>query len=154
MAGLVLQDAPRPVRIATLKGQRNEPVLGTHLYSPRQSGFTRCFHPASPCPDRRVVVTASSAECWLASQKKTRLLCRRKKRRTKVASSRPPKRKNQSNQKNSLQESMTACFVQRQQKNASDLRKTRGTRMQNNIVKRPLKSETTPKLIQTRTSRC
>ena len=85
--------------------------------------------------------------------KKLVFYARRKKRRTKVASSRPQK-KNQSNQKNSLQESMTACFVQRQQKNASDLRKTRGTRMQNNIVKRPLKSETTPKLIQTRTSRC
>ena len=154
MAGLVLQDAPRPVRVATLKGQRNEPVLGTHLYSPRQSGFTRCFHPASPCPDRRVVVTASSAECWLASHKKTRLLCKKEEETNESCFLEASKRKNQSNQKNSLQESMTACFVQRQQKNASDLRKTRGTRMQNNIVKRPLKSETTPKLIQTRTSRC
>jgi len=154
VAGLVLQDAPRPVRVATLKGQRNEPVLGTHLYSPRQSGFTRCFHPASPCPDRRVVVTASSAECWLASQKKTRLLCRRKKRRTKVASSRPQKEKINRTRKKQFTGIYDCMLCAKTTKKASDLRKTRGTRMQNNIVKRPLKSETTPKLIQTRTSRC
>ena len=154
MAGLVLQDAPRPVRIATLKGQRNEPVLGTHLYSPRQSGFTRCFHPASPCPDRRVVVTASSAECWLASQKKTRLLCRRKKRRNESCFLEASKRKNQSNQKKQFTGIYDCMLCAKTTKKASDLRKTRGTRMQNNIVKRPLKSETTPKLIHTRTSRC
>jgi len=79
VAGLVLQDAPRPVRIATLKGQRNEPVLGTHLSPTQQSECTRCFQTASPSPNRRVV-THGKQRGVLASTKKIGHLLRKKKR--------------------------------------------------------------------------
>jgi hypothetical protein len=76
-----------------------------------------------PCPDRRVVVTASSAECWRPIKKLVVYQKRRRdgERKSLVEAS---KEKNQSNQKNSLQESMTACWlVTKTTKNASDLRK-------------------------------
>ena len=139
MAGLVLQDAPRPVRVPTFKGQRNEPVLGTHLHPPRRSEFTRCFRRASSssCPDRRVVVHGKQREVP-ASKKTRRSLQRSEEEQRKFPKidciARDEKSITQKQNEQRLQESMTTCPLEIQQKKCFRYKIPARTRIQKYIV--------------------